>query len=64
MEPFSSPIWNPEWIWGIGIIVLGIVLACVMLFNRRRSSASNALRDQQTKQRYDEQNRKDEARQR
>ncbi len=54
---------NPEWIWGICIIVLCIALACVMLFSRKRSSAARALRDRETKKLYDEENHKDEARQ-
>jgi hypothetical protein len=61
MEPFTSPIWNPEWIWGIGIIALGLTLACVMLFNRRRSAPEEALRDNITRKRYDEQDRADRA---
>lgn len=31
----ASPSLNPEWIWGIGIIVLGLVIAFTVMRNRR-----------------------------
>lgn len=52
MEPFTSPAWNPEWIWGFGIIVLGAVLALTMFYARHLDSRQRAARDSATRRNY------------
>lgn len=44
MEPFSSSVWNPEWIWGVALIVFGLVLAYATLHWKRRSSHQSIVR--------------------
>jgi hypothetical protein len=54
MSTFFSPNWNPEWIWGIAIVVLGIVLVCITVRAGKLSRAQRHGADAATKARYQE----------
>ncbi|MGX7745610.1 hypothetical protein [Rhodopseudomonas parapalustris] len=43
---------STEWIWGIGIIVLGIAVAYALMRNRTRSAAEKRTTDAVTKENY------------
>lgn len=48
----ASPAWNPEWLYGVFIIALGIALAYGLMRNRSRTRAEKNLTEQATKARY------------
>jgi hypothetical protein len=50
----NSPNLNPEWIWGIAIIVLGIALVYGIMRSRGRSRAEKNLTEQATLKNYRE----------
>jgi hypothetical protein len=50
----SSPSLNPEWIWGIAIIVLGIALAYGLNRSGARSKAEKDRTNQATLKNYRE----------
>lgn len=50
----NSPSLNPEWIWGIAIIVLGIALAYAVNRSGARSPAEKKRADEATLKNYRE----------
>jgi hypothetical protein len=50
----SSPDLNPEWIWGIAIVILGITLAYGLIRSRGKSPAEKNVTDQATLRNYRE----------
>ena len=52
METFTSPSWNPEWIWGVGLIVLGLVMAYATLKWRRRTPQQKRMGDEAAKRNF------------
>jgi hypothetical protein len=50
----SSPNLNPEWIWGVAIVILGITLAYAVIKSGKRSRAEKNLTDQATLKNYRE----------
>ena len=50
----SSPNLNPEWLWGIAILVLGIVLAYGINRSKGRTRAEKNRTDQATLKNYRE----------
>lgn len=48
----SSPNLNPEWIWGVAIIILGITLAYGVIRSRGRSRAEKKVTDEATLRNY------------
>jgi hypothetical protein len=50
----SSPNLNPEWIWGVAIIILGIALAYGVMRSGQRTRAEKNLTDQATLKNYRE----------
>lgn len=43
---------STEWLWGIGIIVLGIAIAYALMRNRTRSTAEKQLTETVAKENY------------
>lgn len=43
---------STEWLWGIGIIVLGIAIAYAVMRNRTRSTAEKQLTETVAKENY------------
>ncbi|MFZ5735696.1 hypothetical protein BJ123_11494 [Rhodopseudomonas thermotolerans] len=43
---------STEWLWGIGIIVLGIAIAYALMRNRTRSAAEKRTTERVTKENY------------
>jgi hypothetical protein len=50
----SSPDLNPEWIFGIAIVILGIALAYGLIRSRGKSPAEKNVTDQATLRNYRE----------
>ena len=50
----SSSNLNPEWIWGVAIVILGIALAYAVTQSGRRSRAEKNQTDQATLKNYRE----------
>lgn len=48
----SSPNFNPEWIWGIAIIALGIALAYGVIRSGKRTPAEKKASDEATLRNY------------
>ncbi|WP_205512505.1 hypothetical protein [Rhodopseudomonas sp. BR0M22] len=43
---------STEWMWGIGIVVLGLAIAYALMRNRTRSAAEKRMTDVVTKENY------------
>ncbi|MCG6207194.1 hypothetical protein LPW26_21320 [Rhodopseudomonas sp. HC1] len=51
-----------EWIWGIGIVILGLAIAYALMRNRQRTTAEKQLTEAATKANYRAEERKDSGR--
>jgi len=54
----TSPSWNPEWIWGIAVIVLGIAMAYGMMRARRRTPGEKQQTEAATRELYRQEDQK------
>jgi hypothetical protein len=54
----SSPHWNPEWIWGMAILILAGAIAYGMMRASRRSRSERARTDEATERLYREEDRR------
>jgi hypothetical protein len=54
----DSSAWNPEWLYGVFIVALGLALAYGVMRNRSRTRAEKNLTEQATEARYRQEDQK------
>jgi hypothetical protein len=52
MEPFTSPSWNPEWIWGVALIIFALFLAYATMQWRKRTARQKQIGDEAAKRNF------------
>ena len=58
---FTSPSWNPEWIWGVLIVVLGLAITYAIFQNRRRSARDVQRSEEGTKRLYEQESKRSQS---
>lgn len=52
MELFTSPSWNPEWIWGVALIIFALFLAYATMQWRKRTARQKQIGDEAAKRNF------------
>lgn len=52
MDSFASPIWNPEWIWGVALTVFALAIAYATMRWRKRTPKQKREGDEAAKRHF------------
>ena len=60
--PMDATAWNPEWLYGVFIVVLGLAIGYGIMRNRSRTKADKRATERATEARYEQEDAKQKGR--